>query len=341
MPLPTANDLHPVNQLDTEFAIALGPDLAKDFVADRAAPARMTTRDRGDYFVWNKGDFYRREMEKRADSAESKVAGYRVTTASYKTETYALKTLMEDRVRARALAQSAADESQIYYLMAQAKLNRDAVFRDKIFATGLWTSNTEQTGVAGVPAANQFKHFSDSASTPLLVLQTQMKTVHTKCGRYPNKIITNLKVAQALGRHSDFTGRVTGGSTTGDPGLVGLEQIAKVLWYGSPTDGEIIVSQGVENTGKEAASDTMVDLFGDHILIAFQDDGANPLFDNARPTAYTSFVWSEYNGMTSDGAVIKSWRSDDPDGTWRRVEDDYDARITANDCGVFLYGAVA
>ena len=341
MPLPTAQDLRPIDTLMTDFAIATGPDIAQDYVADLAVPPVQAKEPSGTYFVWDAGDQYRREMKLTGDYDPAPVGGFRVGTDTYFTLHYTLKTALPDRARDRAPNGRVADEAQTYYLTAQSKANRDYLFKEACFKTGKWTGNTEQTGVSTGASTNEFLQFNDSSSIPLKVLQNYMLGIRLKCGRMPNLMITNLDVLSNLARHADFTGRVTGGGTTAAPSVVDEDIIAKILWSGFKTDGRIVVAKAIDNTAAEGATDTLSDMFGKNILLAYQDPKAQPIFDQARVTAMAQFVWQSHSGVTPDGAVIRSYPVDDPKGTMRLVEDDVIPKITMQTAGQFLKSAVA
>lgn len=340
MPLPTGNDLRPVDPIATQIAIANGNDIAKDFVADQIVPPIMGEQS-GTYFIWNRGDIYRREMKLTAEGSPAPVAGFRVSTDTFFTLPYSVKTMMTDRERARASLPKMADDAHVYYLTHQGKMNRDFLFKDTAFKTGVWTTNTEQTGVDSGASTNEFIQWDDSSSTPLLDIQEQMLVVYNACGRVPTDLIINLDTATALSRHSDFTGRVTGGSNTAAPGLADMDTIARVLWSGTGSEGKITVAKAINNTADEGLTVSLSGIFGKNALLVYLDAGANPLFDRARPTGIATFAHSQFTGMTPTGATIKSWRSDDPDGTWRRVQDDYVVKITDTACGVFMNTVVA
>lgn len=330
---PSAADLH-VNAL-TEMGIAYGQDFKEDYIADAGSTQVRSKKQSDIYPVWSKADFFRIEMKLRADGTPSERAGFRVDTSNtFFCDVYALSTTLTDRQKANADSQLKIDKAKVTYLMQQAKMNRDKKFAAAVFATGLWTSNTEQTGVSGTPSTNQFKQFNDSASTPLVTIQNQMEAVYLNCGRYPNMLLTNSKVAMNLRRHSDFVNRV---QYVGDrPAYVTNEDLQKIIGI-----EKVLVAKSLENTAAEGATATMSRIFGNHILLAYVDFDAEPMVDDRRPTAICTFTWNAIPGVTKEGASIDKWYDREIKADVYEVEDGFDAVITANDAGVFLKSAVA
>ena len=82
---------------------------------------------------------------------------------------------------------------------------------------------------------------------------------------------------------------------------------------------------------------TMADVFGNHVLLAWIDE--TPETD--MPTAVTSFSWSEFDQVTPEGLAIDSWWDQDLKAWKYEGEMAFDAKITANDAGVFLLNAIS
>ena len=330
---PSASDLH-VNAL-TEMGIAYGQDLAKDYLADAGSTQVRVKKQSDIYPVWSKADFFRSEMVLRADGTKSERAGFRVDTSNtYFADVYALSTTLTARQKANADSQLMIEKAKVKYLMQQAKINRDKLYAAAVFASGLWTSNTEQTGVASGASTNEFIQFNDSTATPIKIIQTQMEAVYLNCGRYPNALITNTKVATALRGHSDFVNRV---QYVGDrPAYVTNEDIQKILGI-----EKVLVARSLENTAAEGQTATMARIFGNHVLLAYIDFDGNPTVDDQSPTAITTFAWSAIPGVTKQGASIETWYDRDIKADIYEIEDGFDVKITANDAAVFLASAVA
>lgn len=325
MPMPTARDVH-VDPLLTDYAIGYGQKMTA-FAGDKGATVVRKPKQSAKYAVWSKADFYRSEMIKVADGAAAPTGGFRVTTSdSYFADVYGLKTMLTDRTRSNSDLN--VEKAKVRWLVQQAKLKREKLWAAACFATGLWTSNTEQTGKSSNPSTNEFLQFNDESSVPLDVIHNQLLAVELSTGFMPNKLITNSKVALALRRHPDILDLYK--HTSG--GLASIEEVAEAFGV-----TEIVVGHAVENTGKEGQSVSMGRVFGNHILLAYISDAPG----DEEPTAVTGFAWSEYDKVDATGVAIRKWRENDPAGDWFHAEQAIAYAITANDCGVFLLDAVA
>lgn len=324
--LPTARDSH-ANALLTEFAIAYGQDLAKAYVADRASTVVRVKKQSDYYAKFDKGDAFRSVMEKRADGTPSVGGGFRVDlTNTYFAEVYALHTYLSDRTKANSDID--LEKAKIRWLMQQAKLKRDKVWAATHFITGVWTGNTEQTGVAGSPGSNEFKQFNDSASDPIGTITGQMLAMEVGSGVLPNVGVCNTKTLNHLKNHPDFLDRIK----YTEKGIVDEELIASVLGL-----ERLVVARGVENSAAEGATASMARVFGDHFLLLKVASEAS----DDQPTSNALFAWSEFDQVTADGAAISSWYDQDRKSTKYEAEQAFDCKQTAADLGVMLLNAVA
>ncbi len=324
MPNPTVNNAR-VDQLATDIAVAYGQKM-EGFVGDDGATLTKRNERSGKYPIWNKADMFRSEMGQVANNDPAPVGGLRLDTpGTLYAETYGLKTFLSDKDKAEG--QVDIEKGKIRWLVQQAKLKREILYAAAAFATGLWTSNTEQTGKTSSPSTNEFLQFGDESSIPLTVIQTQLLAVETSTGLMPNTLVTNSVVDMALRRHPDVLDlyKYTKG------GVASREQVAAALGV-----QKYIVGRAVKNTANEGQSASMARVFGNHILLAYLAD----TWTEDEPTAVAGFSWSEYDKVDATGAAIRRWRENDPQGEWFHSEMAIVYKIVANDLGVFLKDAV-
>jgi hypothetical protein len=325
MPLPTSQQVH-VDSALTDFSIGFAADFAKDYVAMTAATMKKVGKQSDYYSVWDQGDLFRSEMRLRGESALSVGGGQRLSHTRYNCDTYALHTYVSDRARANADVD--VDQAAVRYLTTQAMLKRDLVFAAAAFGTGLWTSNTEQTGVSSGPSSNQFVRWDDSSSTPRYDILEQYEVVAHKIGRVPNTMVCGPYVAQALLLHSNFQGL-----TQYISGAPSLADVAKACGL-----ERIIVGRSSQTTSKEGATTVMADVYGKHAWLGYID----PTPNMDAPTAITQFSWSDFDRVSGTGGVaVDSWYDNDRRATKYECEASFDVAITSNSSGVFFYTAVA
>lgn len=327
MPInPTRGSLH-VDTLLTDYAIAYGTDLASTYVSDRACTIKSVDKQSDKYVVWNKGDFYRLEMQQRADGDKSEGGGQRLSNATYFAEVWALHTILTDRQRNAARGEVDVEAAKIRYLMNQTKLARDVQFASTFFTTSVWSGFTDQTGVAAAPGANQFIQWSDyTNSTPITDIKEQAVALEITAGVPGTKLVgvTSSTVFQKLSDHPDFLDRLkyTGGNDR--PANVTREAMAAILGL-----DELIVAKAVQNTAAEGATATMAAIFGDKFLLMFKSDVAS----DDQSTAATLFSHSEFDQVTPEGAAIFQWYDDSRRSTYYEAEQAFDQKVTAADLG--------
>lgn len=328
MPLPTHRDVNISDPVLTDLSIGYGQDVRNNFISFRGSTMRMEPAQSAKYAVWDKGDWMRSEAQKRAEGTPAKEGGNRVSSDQYFAEVYALRTLLTERAVARASVNSIELERvKTRWISEQLLLKRDLVYQDKIFKTGLWTANTEQTGVAAGPGANQFLQWDVSGSSPLTDLINYIDSGRTAIGRTFNTMTTTHPVWNILRTHPDFVDLFK--HTAG--GLPNEEKLASVLGLEN-----VIIGGTVQNTAAEGQTAVMADVFGKDVLLSYIDQ--NP--DETKPTAVTGFSWSEFDKMTPEGASVRKYREDSLQGDWLEGEAAFDFKITANDAGLFLKDAV-
>lgn len=327
MSLPTRNDAKPVDVLLTDYAMGYAQKTSANYAASKVGTVKKVKKASDRYVVWDKGDWWRSEMQQVGRGEASPEAGFRLSTDTYFCDEYRLKKLVLDKDVTDADVDLRMATTE--YLVEQALLKRDKVVAAAIFATGLWTGITEETGVAASPSTNEFLQWNDSSSVPIKDFLDARESVRQNCGHLANVCLTSWPVINALSYHSDIVARyqyVSGGA-------VSLEQMEQLLGV------KFVVGGCMQNTGKEEGTDSLSDVWGKHALFLYVDPNPSP--NSMTPSAVTTFSWSDYDKMDANGAAIKSWRNEDPDGEWLRAEAAFDCKITAQDAAVFHKTCVA
>src|SRR5216684_2885175 len=98
MPLPTLGDVH-VDRPLTMMSVGFVQDQA-DFVSGNVFPPIPVTNKSDVYFKYNRGDFFRNNMQKRAPGTPAAAGGYKLATDTYVADVWALKKIIDDQIRA-------------------------------------------------------------------------------------------------------------------------------------------------------------------------------------------------------------------------------------------------
>lgn len=333
MPInPTAQSLH-VDALLTEMSIGYGTDAAKTYVADRACTIVPVDKQSDKYPVWDKGDYYRSDMDLRADGARSKGSGQRMSTGTYFADVYALHTTLTDRQRKNADVD--VEGAKIRYLTNQTKLKRDKIYATAAFGSGIWSGFNDQTGVASSPSTDEFIQWSNYTNgDPIADITDQVVALEVAAGVPGARLmgICNTYVFEKLRHHPDMLDRVKYTAGVSSPANVTPEILAAVLGV-----DELIIAKAVENTAKEGQTASMARVFGNHFLLQYKTDAP----DDETPTGSCLFSWSEFDEVTPEGAAIFSWYEDSKRTTFYEAEMAADVKITAADLGGIFLSCVA
>ena len=100
MPLPTLGDVH-VNRPLTMMSVGYLQD-QKDFVASEVFPAIPVPMKSDLYFVYNRGDYFRNNMQLRAPGTPAAAGGYKLATQTYVANVWAEKKIIDDQIRANS-----------------------------------------------------------------------------------------------------------------------------------------------------------------------------------------------------------------------------------------------
>lgn len=328
MPNPTVNDLH-VDALLTELSLAFFQKPAH-FIAGQVAPTIVVPKKSDKYRIYERGDFNRDEMKKRAPSTESEGSGFRLSDDSFYCDRWAFhKDLDEEEVANDDLAQQ-TEQAVNEFITTKAMIRREKQFMDSHFVTGVWA--TDLVGVNAAPGAGQILRWSSANSTPIKDIAEGQATMLEATGFEPNTLVLGYRVWQILKNHADFLDRIEGGATTGTPAQVMLQLLAQLFEV-----ERVLVSKAIMNTADEGQTADHEFIGGKSALLCYVNPNPGPLMPSA---AYT-FAWNGVPGVNSEGMRIS--RIPVPLTTSERfeIESYHDQKVVSADLGYFLSGIVA
>lgn len=341
MPNPTRGDIH-VNRPLTNISIAYFQS-AESFVADRVFPNIPVMKQSDRYFRYDRSDFWRNQMQKRAPSAESAGSGWKVDSSpTYYCDVWALHKDIDDQLRANEDSPLSFDRDATTWLSQQGLISREVNWAAKYFTTGVWTgidgTNGDITGVAATPTGNQALQWNDAASTPIQDIKLQARNIQLRTGYRPNKLVMGRAVWDEVSEHPDLIDRIkySGGIGNNTPAKV-TRQAAATLFEVD----EILVADGIQVTSDENAdfetSMTMAFIGGKHALLVY----AAPTPSLLMPSGGYSFSWTGYLAAGNQGQRVKKFRMEGINSDRVEAEMAYDQKLVCSDCGVFFNGIVA
>lgn len=328
---PTQSDLH-VNVPLTNISIAY-MQKSDAYIADKVFPSVPVQKQSDLYWKYNKAEWRRTDVEKRAPSTESPGVGWHVTTDSYFAHVYAVHKDIDDQLRANADSNFSLDRDATNFVTNQLLLKRDLDWNNKYFKTGVWS--TDRTGVAATPTGNQFLQWDQAGSSPIEDVTSQIIAFRQQTGYAPNTMVIGAYVLQALRNHAEILDRIKyteRGIVTEDliASLFGVQKIlvsyatfTQSPEFQDPATTEANASYSFIGGGKSA-------------LLAYAPSGPSVM----EPSAGYTFTWNGYLGGNARGIRIKNFRMENIASDRIEGEMTYDMKVVAPDMGVFWSNAV-
>lgn len=338
MPQPTVSQVH-VNAALTQIATAYLQDDGA-YIAGAVFP-KVPVQHRSDiYFKYRKGDFFRDEVQPRADGAESAGSGWNMDQSSpYGCVVYALHKDIGPQARANADPAVDLEVGATKMLMQKHKIKRDRIFVTKYMQTGIWgtAGSTDVSGVAsgGTPGTASVPYWSDDVlGDPFTDISAQQTIILQNTGYEPNVLVLAWPVYQALRKHPLVVDRIKYTS----PAFAG--KITPQLLAEAFDVDKVVVSKAVYNSAAEGATDNFSFITGKSALLCY----AAPEPGLMVPSGGYIFPWEGFEGAGNpEGARVSSIPMDWLGlGTVRtEAEAAYDMQIVGSDLGVFFSTIVA
>jgi hypothetical protein len=335
MPLPTLGDVH-VNRPLTTMSVGYLQD-QKDFVSGTVFPGIPVPSKSDLYYIYNRGDYFRNNMQKRAPGTPAAASGYKLATGTYIAEVWAIKKIIDDQIRANSDQPLQPDRDATFWLTQQALVNRDVNWASAYFTTGVW--GTDLTGVASAPGGGQFLQWNQSGSTPINDILTGQLQIKSTTGMWPNVLVLGAQVFIDLLTNAQVIDRLKYGQTAPGPVVVStsdLEALFKVE--------RVVVAAAIQTTSAESNvtnSDTTPDTFafiaGKAAMLAFA--AKSPGIFNA--SAGYTFNWTGLTGSTAAGMRIKKFRWEIDSADHVEIESAYALNVVGKDLGYFFASAVS
>ena len=328
MPNPSGAEIH-VDSVLTNLSV--GWMIQDDaYVADKIFPVVPVQKQSGIYYIYDRGDFFRAEMERRGPATESAGGGYRVGQATYSCDVWALHKDIADQDRANTDDPLSPDRDAANYLTQQALIRKDKQWVSKYFTTGVWTN--DQTGVAAGPAANQFLQWNLTTSTPFVDIRAQRIAIRQRTGYYPNTLVLGAQTWAALADHPSLLDRIK----YTERGIVGTDLLASALGL-----DQVLVASGVENTAAETSAASPQPFTGAFIagkgaLLCY----AAPSPSLQSPSGGYSFAWTGLEGANAMGGTVSTLRAPLVKSDRVEIEMAFDMKLVAADLGTFFASAV-
>jgi hypothetical protein len=300
------------------------------YIANRVFPVIPVEEQYGEYFTFDRGDFYRREAGKRGPGAESRGGGFRIEKGVlYSADVHAFHQDVDDQTAARYRSLFDLESAATEFVTQNLLLEREQLWAATYFVPAVWGTNLE--GVAAAPGAGQFLQWDQANSTPVADIRLQKRLMGRVTAVRPNTLVITEEVRDVLAMHDDITSRympVAGAQ----PVEVTDAQIAAALGIEN-----IVVAQAVVNLAPEGAADDFATIFNNHALLVY----ANPRPSIFQPSGGYIFGWNGYPGANGFAERVKRFRLE-RNAAWRiEGEMAYGMGLVSVDLGVFFEDVIA
>lgn len=332
MSLPTPADVH-VDAALTDISVGYIQN-ASSFIASRVFPNVPVMKQSDKYFVYNRGDWFRDEVEKRAPGAESAGSGYRLSTDNYFADVWALHKMVPWQVSANEDAVLRGEEDAAEFVMLKHMIKRERLWAANYMAGGVWTGG-DVDGVASSPTTGQVLQWNDAASTPIENVRFGQEQVVLATGYKPNVLAMGHQVFTQLADHPDIVDRIkySGGVGPASPAVVTLSAMAALFDV-----DRIEVSMAVYNTADEGLDQSNAFCVGKQALLCYVPP--NP--GRMTPSAGYTFSWQGYLNQSNEfGVATQRIENSDRKATKVEAEMAFDQKLVASDLGYFFDDIVA
>ena len=310
MPQPTSFDVH-VDAILTNISVAYMQE-SYAFVASRAFPQVSVNKQTDKYFTYDQADFFRDQVQRRADGTESAGTGYGLSTASYSCDVYALHKDIGDQTRANADAPLNPDMDATRFLTQQMLIRQEVEWAAAAFTTGVWGTDATPSPL-----------WDAASSTPIADVETAKNTVLTNTGYVPNTVIMSYKVMSALMDNSDIIDRIK--YTSQDS--VSEELLARLFGV-----DRVMVMAGTYNTAQEGATASYSQIGDKDVLVAYVAPSAGLMV----PSAGYTMLWNGVSQGFGTSTAVARYRMDTLRADRIEIESAWDTKIVSSALGYFL-----
>lgn len=314
MPLPTMNDVSPVNQLLSNLSVAYRQDMPA--ISDLIFPRVSVELPNGTYFTWSKADRWRSQTFKHAPGDVYKRGVLSNSTDTYLTEEFAMEYKLPDQIRQAGSRNGIGWDMIITStLQEQLALQKDLSFATDFLTTGSgWTSGSVGTGKWSVSAT----------SKPVADVVGWARTLRRAIGSNRNYKLVGLGgtiVESALIANADVASRIqyVRESTVGNL----RSALAAVLGL-----DELIIADREYNTAKEGQTASYSPVVDDDFLLVAVP--TSPGLET--PAAGYTFEWNDGNGIS----YVEEYRDDTVKSDIYRAIEYYDQKQVDGALGIFV-----
>lgn len=244
------------NRYLTNMSMAFFANVS-DYVATSIFPICPVDFSTGFYYVFNKGDLARDNVQRKPKFGKVPPAQMGHTDNTYRCEVDQIIVGIDqigavNYQRAGVPASIDPKRAKNRFVVEQQLLHLDIMFAENFFKTGVWANEFEGIASGGAVGGNQFIKFSDANSDPIKFFDARKRQIKLDGRRIPNKLTLGYDTFNALKEHPDLLERVKFTGSTANPAKVNERVLAELFGV-----DEVKVLDATYNTAEEGQEDDM------------------------------------------------------------------------------------
>ena len=260
-----------------------------DYVAISIFPICPVELSTGYYYIYNKGDLARDNVQRKPKFGKVTPAQMGHTDDTYRCEVDQIivgidQIGAQNYQRANVPPSIDPKRAKNRFVTDQQLLHLDIMFANNFFKSGVWAHEFEGIASGGTaPGANQMIKFSDANSDPIRFFDARKRQIRLDGRRTPNKLTLGYDTYLALKEHPDLLERVKYSGSTANPAQVNERVLAELFGV-----DEVKVLYATYNAAEEGQSDDMQFICEpDGALLSYTT--SSPRIDE--PSAGYIFTW--------------------------------------------------
>lgn len=294
-----------------------------NFVAGRVFPVVPVDLPEGIFFVYDKEDWFRDEVQPRVDEEESAGSGYDVSQDTYRAEIFAFHKDIPRRVRLASRLPVNEELSAARFVTQRFLIHQEVRWASTYFTTSIWGTDA----VGGVDFT-QWDNYT--TSTPTDDIDEAKDAISGVTGIEPNTLVIGHGVYRKLRNHPEIIDRFK----YTDPSNINEQMLATYLEI-----PRVFVARAIQNTAQEGATPSYSRIIGNHAWLGY----VTPAPSIMEPSAGYNFTWAGISAGMGENIAMKRLDFAPVGREVVRVEGEmaYDMKVVATDLGYFFQNAVS
>lgn len=320
--MPTPGELH-IDRYLTDISVAFVQD---ESIFDKVFPVVPVQKQSDKYVIFERGSFWRDQMEERPLGGRADVADWDFSEGTYRCVERALAHKVDDRQRANTDEPLSQDRAASRLLNSAVAVNNDRQWATEYFGTGIWDTDLDGS-------TSNFTQFDDSSSDPILEFDKRKEDMRQTTAKAPNTLVVGARVHRALRNNSTIRDLMKYTSPGAAVGL-GDALLANLLELDN-----YVVARGVYNTAAEGATDSFSFRATDDAALLVH---AAPQAGLETPSAGYTFAWTGLldGAANAMGTAIMRGRDDFAHSDHFEIRSAHDMAVVASELGIFFQNAV-